>query len=51
MFLVRNSSNNIAFKVSQSGVIVLATQSVALSDPAPAGGIYFTSASFYVALD
>jgi hypothetical protein len=38
-------------QVSQSGVITLATQSVALTGSIPAGSIYFTSASFYVGLE
>jgi len=38
------------FYVSQSGMIVLATSSVVLSEPAPNGGIYFTSTEFFVGL-
>jgi hypothetical protein len=51
IFLIRNSNNTIVFEVSQSGVITLSTQSVVLSDPAPVGGIYFTSASMYLGLE
>jgi len=50
IFLITN--NNIPIlTVSQSGVIVLATQSINPSTPAPNGGIYFTSSSLYVGLD
>jgi hypothetical protein len=37
--------------VNQSGVIILSTQSVELTDPAPNGGIYFTSNSFFIGID
>lgn len=50
VFLIKNNNSSI-FSVSQSGVIVLATQSATLASPAPNGGIYFTSSSFYVGLD
>ena len=50
IFLITN--NNIpVFTVSQSGVVILATQSINPIDPAPNGGIYFTSSSLYVGLD
>ena len=50
IFLIKN--NNIpVFTVSQSGVVVLATQSAQLTGTAPNGGIYFTSSSFFVGLD
>jgi hypothetical protein len=51
IFLVKNANNTTVLAVSQSGVIVLATQSQNLTGPAPNGGIYFTSASFFVGLD
>jgi hypothetical protein len=51
IFLVKNQNNVNILTVSQSGVIVVATQSVELSSPAPNGGIYFTSNSFFVGLD
>lgn len=51
IFLVKNTNNTPVLTVSQSGVIVLSTQSVELSNPAPNGGIYFTSNSFFVGLD
>jgi hypothetical protein len=50
IFIITN--NNIpVFTVSQSGVIILATQSQELTSLAPNGGIYFTSGSFFVGLD
>lgn len=51
LFLIRNQTNTPVLTVSQSGVIILATQSVELAGSAPNGGLYFTSASFYVGLD
>ena len=50
-FLIKNLNNQSVFYVSQSGMIVLATSSIELSTPAPNGGIYFTSSSFFVGLD
>jgi len=51
IFLIKNTNNTTVLAVSQSGVIVLSTQSQNLTGPAPNGGIYFTSASFFVGLD
>ena len=51
MLLVKDSNNTNLLNVSQSGVIVMATQSQELTTPAPNGGLYFTSSSFYVGLD
>jgi hypothetical protein len=51
IFLVQNQNNINILTVSQSGVIVIATQSVELNNPAPNGAIYFTSNSFFVGLD
>jgi hypothetical protein len=51
IFLVQNQNNINILTVSQSGVIVIATQSIELSNPAPNGAIYFTSNSFFVGLD
>jgi len=51
IFLVKNSIGELILKVTQSGYIVLATQSVELTNPAPLGAIYFTSSSFFVGLD
>jgi hypothetical protein len=51
IFLIKNFSNQPILTVSQSGIIVLATQSMQLTSPAPNGAIYFTSESFFVGLD
>lgn len=51
LFIIKGAYNNPVLTVSQSGVIVFATQSVELTSPAPNGGLYFTSSSFYVGLD
>lgn len=51
MFLIQNPSFAPILAVSQSGVVIFSTQSTELSTSAPNGGIYFTSASFYVGLD
>ena len=50
VFLIKNSLNQPTFKVSES-VIYLSTQSSELTNPAIAGGMYFTSTSFYVGLE
>jgi hypothetical protein len=51
IFLIKNSNNITLLAVSQSGIITLSTQSQELIGAAPNGGIYFTSASFFVGLD
>jgi hypothetical protein len=51
IFLVQNQNSVNVLTVSQSGIIVLATQSAELNEPAPNGAIYFTSNSFFVGLD
>jgi hypothetical protein len=51
LFLIKNTNNQNILRVSQSGVVVFATQSATLSGAAPNGGVYFTSSSFYVGLD
>ena len=51
IFLIKNFNNQNILTVSQSGIIVLATQSAQLTSPAPNGAIYFTSESFFVGLD
>ena len=51
IFLIKNFNNQPILTVSQSGVIVIATQSVDLTGSAPNGAIYFTSGSFFVGLD
>jgi hypothetical protein len=48
---INNATSQSLLQVSQSGVITLATQSVALTGSIPAGSIYITSASFYVGLE
>ena len=51
IFLIKNFNNHPILTVSQSGIIVLATQSAQLTSSAPNGAIYFTSGSFFVGLD
>jgi len=51
VFVVKNQSNTSLLTVTQSGVITLSTQSTELTDPAPNGGIYFTSTNFYLGLN
>ena len=50
IFLIKNFSNQPVLTVSQSGVIIIATQSAELTSTAPNGGMYFTSGSFFVGL-
>jgi hypothetical protein len=50
IFLITN--NNVpVLTVSQSGIVILATQSSIPTGIAPNGGIYFTSSSLFVGLD
>ena len=51
MFLIRNTSFAPILAVSQSGVVIFATQSAELTGTAPNGGLYFTSSSLFVGLD
>jgi hypothetical protein len=51
IFLIKNFNNQPILTVSQSGVVIVATQSAELTSTAPNGGIYFTSGSFFVGLD
>jgi len=51
IFLVKNQNNTPVLTVSQSGVIVLSTQSIELTGTAPNGAIYFTSSSLFIGLD
>lgn len=51
LFLIKNTNNQNILRVSQSGIVIFATQSATLTETAPNGGIYFTSSSFYVGLD
>lgn len=50
VFIVNNQANNTVFKVSES-IAYFTTQSTAITTPTTAGGIYFTSSSFYVGLE
>ena len=49
LFLIKSGSRDL-LTITQSGVLVLSTQSTDLSGSAPIGGIYFTSSSFFVGL-
>ena len=51
IFIIKNFDNQHILTVSQSGVIVIATQSIDPIGTAPNGAIYFTSSSFFVGLD
>jgi len=52
IFIIKNFNNEPLLTVSQSGVIVVATQSIELDEnSAPNGGIYFTNTSFFIGLD
>lgn len=51
IFLIKTFNGNNVFTISQSGIIVLATQSVELNNPAPNGGMYFTSGALFIGLD
>jgi len=51
LFLIKNAYNSPVLTVSQSGVVVFATQSVDPVGTTIAGAIYFTSTSFFVGLD
>jgi hypothetical protein len=50
IFLIKSASTDI-LSINNTGVITLVTQSSPLTTPAPNGGIYFTSNSFFVGLD
>jgi hypothetical protein len=51
IFIIKNIVGNPILTVSQSGIVVLATQSIEITTPAPNGGMYFTSGSFFIGLD
>ncbi len=51
IFFIKNVAGNNVLTVSQSGVMVIATQSAELTGTAPNGGMYFTSTSFFIGLD
>jgi acyl-CoA thioesterase len=50
VFLVKNNANQTTFAVSES-IVYFATQSTILTSSTIAGGVYFTSSSFYVGLE
>ena len=50
IFLIKSASTDI-LSINNTGIITLSTQSSQLTTPAPNGGIYFTSTSFFVGLD
>jgi hypothetical protein len=50
IFLIKSASTDI-LSINNTGIITLVTQSTTLTTPAPNGGIYFTSTSFFVGLD
>jgi hypothetical protein len=50
-FLLTSASLRL-FEVTETGIVILATQSMELpSGSAPVGGMYFTSSSFFVGLE
>ena len=51
VFLIKKINNQPVLTVSQSGIVIVATQSAELTSSAPNGGIYFTSESFFIGLD
>jgi hypothetical protein len=51
VFLIKNYENINLLNLQQNGVLILSTQSVELNEPAPNGGIYFTSNSFFVGIN
>jgi len=51
MFLIRDTSFAPILAVSESGVVIFATQSQELTTTAPIGAIYFTSTSLFIGLD
>ena len=51
VFLIKNQLGNSILNVSQSGVVIVATQSLELMGPAPIGGIYFTSSSLFIGIE
>ena len=51
LFLIKNVSNQPVLTVSQSGIVILATQSIDPTGTAPNGAIYFTSSSLFIGLD
>jgi len=50
IFLIKQGATPV-LTITQSGVVILATQSFALTGSAPNGGMYFTSGSFFIGLE
>jgi hypothetical protein len=50
IFIIKNNNNIPVYTISES-IVYLATQSAELTGPTIAGGMYFTSSSFYVGLE
>ena len=52
LFIIKNfTTQQPILTVSQSGIVILATQSIDPTGTAPNGAIYFTSSSFFIGLD
>lgn len=52
LFIIKNfTTQQPVLTVSQSGIVILATQSIDPTGTAPNGAIYFTSSSFFIGLD
>lgn len=49
-FLITSASIQL-FQITNTGIAIFATQSAELEGPAPVGGMYFTSSSFFVGLE
>lgn len=49
-FLITRANQRL-FEITNTGIAILATQSVELTGSAPVGGIYFTSSSLFVGLE
>lgn len=51
LFFVKGIANKTILTVSQSGIVIFATQSVTPTGTAPNGGLTFTATDFFVGLD
>jgi len=51
IFIIKNFNNQPILTVSQSGVLVLATQSANPTGTAPNGGVIFTANNLFIGLD
>ena len=52
LFIIKNfTTQQPVLTVSQSGIVIVATQSIDPTGTAPNGAIYFTSSSFFIGLD